>query len=571
MPGSGSSMTLLFTNLTPSSRVRWECMQQCRIHAQAPLLFFFWFESSEGSCSSRGSDSLFTRDLAIPFSLSYCWISTVFGVHPYPFNYPTRRLTVEEILAKFIDEGKREHEEMEIFIKEFRTTNELLLKKRSNLLSELEIEVNELSKVMGNVLIPKNEVKGVTTRGGKMNTSKEIKETGINKNEPPRFEQDVHEKLHDDGVENKSLNFQDNPDDEEDTRSSQEYMNDLELECHERALLAKSKRFFKKGTQRLSDEEEVLSDANDMVEVKVLMALADDESDLVGKESARNGEWVKISMRKSHDYYSAKESTSVCSTSLNPMEKLSGAEPQTESQPGPKTIKSILKSCSTRKAKTSKDAVKNEINNFSTLAKGNKNVSASKRNLAPTCKLKIIKTKDDIPMSVNTILVNFNMKDKTLKCLLSLQTPKHNDVLKEENKPSKKLQEQCFQDLLFKAIMDYKLNHWHVTAQNRTKLCPVYIHNHKDHVRKFDKKANDCYFLGYSLISKVFKVFNTRRQQIEETFHITFDESTKAIKFSKPSVNNITIAESESYPPDEYLHHFEPSNDIQVERMLFRL
>ncbi|GKB01279.1 hypothetical protein Tco_0829323 [Tanacetum coccineum] len=35
-----------------------------------------------------------------------------------------------------------------------------------------------------------------------MTTSKEIKETGINK--PPRFEQDVQEKPHDDGVENKS-------------------------------------------------------------------------------------------------------------------------------------------------------------------------------------------------------------------------------------------------------------------------------------------------------------------------------------------------------------------------------
>ncbi|GJT02918.1 reverse transcriptase domain-containing protein [Tanacetum coccineum] len=35
---------------------------------------------------------------------------------------------------------KREHEEMEIFIKEFRTTNELLLKEQSNLLSELKIK-----------------------------------------------------------------------------------------------------------------------------------------------------------------------------------------------------------------------------------------------------------------------------------------------------------------------------------------------------------------------------------------------------------------------------------------------
>ncbi|GJX94898.1 hypothetical protein Tco_0349484 [Tanacetum coccineum] len=145
--------------------------------------------------------------------------------------------------------------------------------------------------------------------------------------------------------------FQDNPDDEEDTRSIHEYLNDLEEEYQERSLLGKSKRFFKKGTQRFSsakatdqtechkcgkkelrptkdfeakynkvkakltllsssasaskastvknkgliakayewDEEEVSSDDNAMVEVKVLMALAE-ENDAVSKESARNKE-----------------------------------------------------------------------------------------------------------------------------------------------------------------------------------------------------------------------------------------------------------------------------------------
>ncbi|GKE33738.1 hypothetical protein Tco_1453060, partial [Tanacetum coccineum] len=106
--------------------------------------------------------------------------------------------------------------------------------------------------------------------------------------------------------------FQDSPDDEEDTRSSQEYMNDLEIEFHERGLLAKSKRFFKKGVHKslmvqrqlikLSatnvDEEEVSFDDNKMVDVKVLMTLADDESGVVGKESDINYEWVKIFIRK---------------------------------------------------------------------------------------------------------------------------------------------------------------------------------------------------------------------------------------------------------------------------------
>ncbi|GJT22506.1 DNA-directed DNA polymerase [Tanacetum coccineum] len=65
---------------------------------------------------------------------------TSFGFHPFQFSYPPRKLTMEEMLYKFIDEGRREHEEMGAFIREFKTTNELLLKERNNSLSELEFE-----------------------------------------------------------------------------------------------------------------------------------------------------------------------------------------------------------------------------------------------------------------------------------------------------------------------------------------------------------------------------------------------------------------------------------------------
>nr|GEZ85953.1 hypothetical protein [Tanacetum cinerariifolium] len=118
------------------------------------------------------------------------------------------------------------------------------------------------------------------------------------------------------------------------------------------------------------DEEEVSSDDNQMGEVKVLMALAE-ESDVVSKEGARNGERVKISMRKAHtllemednddrktyldylillaelqrnttDPLVAVTGSSVTeydsSTPLPPLKKLDAAEPIS----GPKTIKSIL-------------------------------------------------------------------------------------------------------------------------------------------------------------------------------------------------------------------------------------
>ncbi|GKF28609.1 hypothetical protein Tco_0094951, partial [Tanacetum coccineum] len=52
-------------------------------------------------------------------------------------------------------------------------------------------------------------------------------------------------------------------------------------------------------TEAYEWDKEVSSDENEIVEVKVLMALAED-NDAVSKEGARNDEWVKISIRKVH-------------------------------------------------------------------------------------------------------------------------------------------------------------------------------------------------------------------------------------------------------------------------------
>ncbi|GKA39844.1 hypothetical protein Tco_0732437 [Tanacetum coccineum] len=81
--------------------------------------------------------------------------------------------------------------------------------------------------------------------------------------------------------------------------------------------------------------------------------------------------------------------------------------------------------------------------------------------------------------------------------------------------------------------------------------------------------TDDGYFLEYSLVSKAFRVFNKRRQQ--ETYHITFDESHDAIKFSKPSVDNINSAETRRYLPDEYLHPYEPSQSNEFPNHVCKL
>nr|GEY63434.1 hypothetical protein [Tanacetum cinerariifolium] len=212
-------------------------------------------------------------------------------------------------------------------------------------------------------------------------------------------------------------------DDEEDTRSSHEYLNDLDEEYQAKALLDKSKRFFKKGTQSSSasalnsfssknkgliveshdwDEEEVSSD-DEETEVKALMALIDEERIYVGKESTRNGECTKITIKSNlhksseaedstlpnHDtdevplnksqrntidpsvvvsdspapgYDSANES-SVCSTPLLLLKKLDGAEP--------------------------------------TPARGNKSSLASKTNSSPAGKLKNVNVEDDPALTMH--------------------------------------------------------------------------------------------------------------------------------------------------------------------------
>ncbi|KAJ9546781.1 hypothetical protein OSB04_019324 [Centaurea solstitialis] len=54
--------------------------------------------------------------------------------------------------------------------------------------------------------------------------------------------------------------------------------------------------------------------------------------------------------------------------------------------------------------------------------------------------------------------------------------------------------------------------------------CNCYIKNDRDNLRKFDAKADDGFLVGYSTVSKAYCVFNKRRQTLEETIHVKFDE-----------------------------------------------
>ncbi|GJR67030.1 retrovirus-related pol polyprotein from transposon TNT 1-94 [Tanacetum coccineum] len=59
--------------------------------------------------------------------------------------------------------------------------------------------------------------------------------------------------------------------------------------------------------------------------------------------------------------------------------------------------------------------------------------------------------------------------------------------------------------------------------------CPVIILNTIDHLGKFDDKANEGFFVGYSINSKAFRVFNSRTRIVEENMHVQFSENTPNI------------------------------------------
>ncbi|GJV86324.1 putative ribonuclease H-like domain-containing protein [Tanacetum coccineum] len=65
--------------------------------------------------------------------------------------------------------------------------------------------------------------------------------------------------------------------------------------------------------------------------------------------------------------------------------------------------------------------------------------------------------------------------------------------------------------------------------------CHVMILNTLDHLGKFDAKGDEGYFVGYSLSSKAFRVFNKRTKKVEENLHVDFLENKPIEKGAGPN------------------------------------
>ncbi|GKA25962.1 retrovirus-related pol polyprotein from transposon TNT 1-94 [Tanacetum coccineum] len=76
--------------------------------------------------------------------------------------------------------------------------------------------------------------------------------------------------------------------------------------------------------------------------------------------------------------------------------------------------------------------------------------------------------------------------------------------------------------------------------------CHVTILNTRDHLGKFDGKADEGFFVGYSVVSKAMRVFNKRTRIVEETLNIRFLENAPNVTGNGPDwlfdVDSLTIS-----------------------------
>nr|GEV28933.1 hypothetical protein [Tanacetum cinerariifolium] len=81
--------------------------------------------------------------------------------------------------------------------------------------------------------------------------------------------------------------------------------------------------------------------------------------------------------------------------------------------------------------------------------------------------------------------------------------------------------------------------------------CHVMILNTLDNLGKFEEKGDEGYFIGYSMSSKAFRVFNKRTRRVEENLHVEFLENKAIEKGSGPNwlfdIN--TLNKSMNYVP----------------------
>nr|GFA31916.1 hypothetical protein [Tanacetum cinerariifolium] len=83
--------------------------------------------------------------------------------------------------------------------------------------------------------------------------------------------------------------------------------------------------------------------------------------------------------------------------------------------------------------------------------------------------------------------------------------------------------------------------------------CYITILNTLDHLGKFDRKADEDYFVGYSMSSKAFKVYNIRTRRAKENLHIEFLKNKPIVVGTEEHIGQIHSSKEIGYCQDYIL------------------
>nr|GEV00319.1 hypothetical protein [Tanacetum cinerariifolium] len=164
-----------------------------------------------------------------------------------------------------------------------------------------------------------------------------------------------------------------------------------------------------------------------------------------------------------------------------------------------------------------------------------------------------LKSKDETSGILKKFITKIeNLKDLKVKII---RTPQQNGVAKRRNKTLIEAARTMLADAKLAIIFWAKAVNTACYVQNRVLVnkshnktpyelfngrspamgflkpfgCHVMILNTLDNLGKFEEKGDEGYFIGYSMFSKAFRVFNKRSMRVEENLHVEFLEN-KAIE-----------------------------------------
>nr|GEY66595.1 hypothetical protein [Tanacetum cinerariifolium] len=200
-----------------------------------------------------------------------------------------------------------------------------------------------------------------------------------------------------------------------------------------------------------------------------------------------------------------------------------------------------------------------------------------------SCKTKFtwtffLRTKDE----TSGILRNFiteteNLKDLKVKIISNARTPQQNRVVERSNRTLIEAARTMLADAKLPVTFWAEVVNTACYVQNKVLInksqiktpyelfnsitpaigfvrpfgCHVMILNTLDHLRKFNAKGDEDYFIGYSMSSKAFRVFNKRTKKVKENMHVDFLENKLIEKRAGPNwlFDIDTLTNSMNYVP----------------------